>query len=113
MTHFKSLSQSNAISGAETCLRLSFDCVYYVFVNLAKLTLLSEYSKSHASCPWIKNNILRRTMLQCTCLDRRSVIIDHISENRCSNVFQRIGKIYMVEYCIFLNVICENSRFLP
>ena len=29
------------------------------------------------------------------------VIIDHISEIQCSNVFQRVGKIYMVEYCEF------------
>ena len=59
MTNFKSLSQSNAISGAETCLRLIFDCVYCVFVNfssnLINETLVAEYSKSHASRPRKEN----------------------------------------------------------
>ena len=27
--------------------------------------------------------------------------IDHISQNQCSNVFQRVGKIYMEEDCDF------------
>ena len=59
MTNFKSLSQSNAISGAETCLRLIFDCVYCLFVNfssnLINETLVAEYSKSHESRPQKEN----------------------------------------------------------
>ena len=56
MTNFKSLSQSNAISGAETCLRLIFDCVYCVFVNFSSnLINMAEYSKSHASRPRKEN----------------------------------------------------------
>ena len=32
------------------------------------------------------------------------VIVDHISQNQCSNVCQRVGEIYMVEYCEFFKM---------